>query len=62
MDQLRLPEDIEYGGLQGISFEAREKLALVRPPTLGHAGRIPGFSPSDLQNLMFEIVRAKARN
>ncbi len=62
MDQLRLPEDIEYGGLQGVSFEAREKLALVRPPTLGHAGRIPGVSPSDLQNLMFEIVRAKAGN
>ena len=60
MDQLRLPVDIEYGGLQGVSFEAREKLALVRPPTLGHAGRIPGVSPSDLQNLMFEIVRAKA--
>ena len=62
MDQLRLPVDIEYGGLQGISFEAREKLALVRPLTLGHAGRIPGVSPSDLQNLMFEIVKAKAGN
>lgn len=61
MDQLRLPADIEYSGLQGVSFEAREKLALVRPPTLGHAGRIPGVSPSDLQNLMFEIVRAKGR-
>ncbi len=62
MDQLRLPANIEYDGLQGVSFEAREKLALVRPPTLGHAGRIPGVSPSDLQNLMFEIVRAKGRN
>jgi tRNA uridine 5-carboxymethylaminomethyl modification enzyme len=62
MDQLRLPVDIEYTGLQGISFEAREKLTLVRPPTLGHAGRIPGVSPSDLQNLMFEIIRAKVRN
>jgi tRNA uridine 5-carboxymethylaminomethyl modification enzyme len=57
MDELRLPVDLEYTELLGISFEAREKLALVRPPTLGHAGRIPGVSPSDLQSLMLEIVR-----
>jgi tRNA uridine 5-carboxymethylaminomethyl modification enzyme len=58
MDELRLPVDLAYTDLQGISYEAREKLALVRPLTLGHAGRIPGVSPSDLQSLMLEIVRA----
>jgi len=58
MDELRLPVDLAYADLQGISYEAREKLALVRPLTLGHAGRIPGVSPSDLQSLMLEIVRA----
>jgi tRNA uridine 5-carboxymethylaminomethyl modification enzyme len=62
MDELQLPVDLKYTELQGISFEAREKLALARPPTLGHAGRIPGVSPSDLQSLMLEIVRAGGRN
>jgi tRNA uridine 5-carboxymethylaminomethyl modification enzyme len=62
MDELQLPVDLKYTELQGISFEAREKLALVRPPTLGHAGRIPGVSPADLQSLMLEIVRAGGRN
>ena len=42
-----------------ISLEARQKLAAQRPRTLAQASRIPGVSPSDLQNLVFEVERVR---
>jgi tRNA uridine 5-carboxymethylaminomethyl modification enzyme len=59
MQELRLPADIPYGSLQAISFEAREKLARIRPTTLRDASRIPGVSPSDLQNLVAELLKRR---
>lgn len=50
-----LPADLAYEGLESLSTEARHKLARVRPATLGQASRIPGVSPSDLQNLVIEV-------
>ena len=52
-----LPEGLPYGDFITLSFEAREKLNRVRPTTLAQAGRIPGVSPADLQNLMMEVRR-----
>ena len=43
-----IPEDFEYAALTGLTLEAREKLARIRPRNLGQAGRIPGVSPSDV--------------
>lgn len=37
--------------------EARQQLARDRPATLGQADRIPGISPSDLQNLLVELKK-----
>jgi tRNA uridine 5-carboxymethylaminomethyl modification enzyme len=59
MQGLPLPDDLPYGSLQAISFEAREKLGRIRPTTLGQASRIPGVSPSDLQNLVAELLRRR---
>jgi tRNA uridine 5-carboxymethylaminomethyl modification enzyme len=53
----RLAEELPYGDFVTISHEAREKLARVRPATLAQAGRIPGVSPADLQNLILEVRR-----
>ncbi|HSU16032.1 MAG TPA: tRNA uridine-5-carboxymethylaminomethyl(34) synthesis enzyme MnmG [Longimicrobium sp.] len=50
-----LPGDLPYPDLASLSFEARQKLDRVRPATLAQAGRIPGVSPSDLQNLVMEV-------
>lgn len=50
-----LPEDIDYASLGTLSMEARQKLARVRPSSLGQAGRIPGIRPTDLQSLLFEV-------
>ena len=57
MQEFSLPDDLPYGSLQTISFEGREKLARVRPNSLGQASRIPGVSRSDLHNLVAEVIR-----
>ncbi len=56
MEGFALPEDIAYGEIQTISWEAREKLAQVRPTTLGQAGRVPGVNPSDLHGLVLTVL------
>lgn len=53
--EIRLPDDLPYGELVTVSFEAREKLARIRPETLAQAGRVPGVSPADLQSLLLEV-------
>ena len=59
MASFALPTDIAYEGLASLSYEARQKLDRVRPVSLGQAGRIPGVSPSDLQNLVVEVLRLR---
>ena len=48
---------VAYAEMQSLSFEARQKLSAIRPLTLAQAARIPGISPSDLQNLVLEVTR-----
>ena len=55
----RLPPDLPYLEIVSLSTEARQKLDRVRPESLAQAGRIPGVSPSDLQNLVVEVVRRR---
>ncbi|MBW3534070.1 MAG: tRNA uridine-5-carboxymethylaminomethyl(34) synthesis enzyme MnmG [Gemmatimonadetes bacterium] len=52
-----LAEELPYGAFATLSAEGREKLGRVRPATLAQAGRIPGVSPADLQNLVLEVRR-----
>lgn len=55
----RLPLELPYGDLVSLSTEAREKLGRIRPESLAQAGRIPGVSPSDLQNLVLEVLKRR---
>ena len=57
-----LPEGMPYLELVSLSTEARHKLNKVKPQSLAQAGRIPGVSPSDLQNLVSEVVRRRSRS
>ena len=57
-----IPEDFSYEGLTGLTLEAREKLARLRPRSLGQAGRIPGVSPSDLAQLSIALAAAQKQN
>lgn len=57
MDQTPLPEDLDYCTLLELSNEAREKLQIVKPRTLGQAGRVSGVSPADVAVLMVHLKR-----
>jgi tRNA uridine 5-carboxymethylaminomethyl modification enzyme len=50
-----IPSTFDYHAVPQLRFEAREKLARVRPATLGQAGRISGISPSDLAVLLIYL-------
>ena len=47
-----LPADMDYHAIAGLRLEAQEKLAAIRPLSLGQAGRISGVSPADIAVLM----------
>ena len=51
-----IPDDFEYSDLTGLTLEAREKLARIRPKNLGQARRIPGVSPSDVAQLSIALA------
>jgi tRNA uridine 5-carboxymethylaminomethyl modification enzyme len=61
MAGFHLPRDLEYANLMSLCTEARHKLDNVRPESLAQAGRIPGVSPSDLQNLVLEVLKRRER-
>jgi len=54
-----LPADVPYPELLSLSTEARQKLAQIKPTSLAQAARIPGVSPSDLHNLVFEVSKRR---
>ena len=59
-EDLRLPADLDYGEIGGLSNEVREKLARVRPLTLGQAARIEGVTPGALTALLAYVRRGRA--
>jgi tRNA uridine 5-carboxymethylaminomethyl modification enzyme len=61
MGSFELSSDLPYAAFNSLSSESRQKLSAIRPSTLAQASRIPGVSPSDLQNLMVEIARVRSR-
>lgn len=54
-EDLPLPDDLDYLHIDGLSLEAREKLHLLRPLTLGQASRITNVHPSDIDVLSFYV-------
>ena len=59
-EQTRLPEDLDYASLNGLSNEIRGKLADVRPQTLGQASRIPGVTPAAVSLLLIHLKKRNA--
>lgn len=59
-EDLRLPADLDYAEIGSLSNEVREKLARVRPLTLGQAARIEGVTPGALTALLAHVRRSRA--
>jgi tRNA uridine 5-carboxymethylaminomethyl modification enzyme len=59
-ENLTLPAELDYSAVGGLSAEAREKLAAVRPATLGQASRIEGVTPGALTALLAHVRHARA--
>ena len=55
-----IPEDINYDEIQGLRIEAKQKLAKLRPRSLGQASRISGVSPADISVLII-YLNARSR-
>ena len=63
MDNITLPEDIDYLNVDNLALEARQKLDKIRPASLGQASRISGINPSDIQVLAIYLKqRQKERS
>ncbi|MEX0960936.1 MAG: tRNA uridine-5-carboxymethylaminomethyl(34) synthesis enzyme MnmG [Burkholderiales bacterium] len=58
-ESLRLPSDLDYAVVRGLSFEARQKLQQQRPETLGQASRISGVTPAAISLLLVHMKRAQ---
>ena len=57
LEDLKIPDDINYEELASISTEGRQKLSKIRPETIGHASRISGVSSSDISILIMYLGR-----
>lgn len=55
LEEKLIPERVDYQQIRGLSREAREKLALIRPRSIGQAARISGVSPADISVLLVHL-------
>jgi tRNA uridine 5-carboxymethylaminomethyl modification enzyme len=59
-ETLRVPEDLDYTAVAGLSTEARQRFAAARPVTLGQAARLPGITPAAVSVLFIHLKRRSA--
>jgi tRNA uridine 5-carboxymethylaminomethyl modification enzyme len=60
-ENTRLPTDLDYAEVRGLSFEARQKLNQFKPETIGQASRISGITPAAISLLMVHLKKGLAR-
>jgi tRNA uridine 5-carboxymethylaminomethyl modification enzyme len=61
LEEMPIPEDVDYAEIRSLSKEAIEKLTRVQPRTLGQASRIPGITPADMAILAVYLEALKTR-
>ena len=57
LENIKIPKDFNFEILASLSFEAKEKLNLLKPQTLAQASRISGINPSDISVLLVSMGR-----
>jgi tRNA uridine 5-carboxymethylaminomethyl modification enzyme len=58
-EDLRLPDELDYGQVKALSFEVRQKLNRHRPATLGQASRISGVTPAAISLLLIHLKKGR---
>ena len=53
-----IPDGFDFAGIRGLSAEVAQKLARVRPATVGQAARISGVTPAAISLLLVHLKRA----
>ena len=56
MEKKKIPSDIDYDDVSNLRKEARQKLAAIRPVSIGQASRISGVSPADISVLLIYLA------
>ena len=59
LESRRIPAEFDYAAVTSLRLEAAEKLAAVRPRSIGQASRISGVSPADISVLLVYLERAR---
>ena len=59
MVRLKIPADIDYDAIPAMKTEAHQRLARVRPGTIGQAARIPGITPADIALLLVWVQKQR---
>jgi len=59
-EEVRVPEDFDYGSIAGLSTELKQKLDAAKPDNLARAARIPGITPAALSILLVHLRKARA--
>ena len=57
LESIAIPDNFDYSQMNALTIEARQKLARIRPATIGQASRIPGVSPADVNVLLVKFGR-----
>jgi tRNA uridine 5-carboxymethylaminomethyl modification enzyme len=61
-ERARIPDDLDFAVVPGLSSEMRQRLSAARPATLGSAGRLPGITPAAIAALAVALRRDAARS
>jgi tRNA uridine 5-carboxymethylaminomethyl modification enzyme len=61
-ERARIPDDLDFSTVAGLSNEMRQRLSAARPATLGSAGRLPGVTPAAIAALAVALRRDPARS
>jgi tRNA uridine 5-carboxymethylaminomethyl modification enzyme len=62
LENKSIPKDLDFMTLSGLSLEAKQKLTIIKPESIGQASRISGVSPSDINVLLIHLEQRKRMN